>query len=520
MKLFFIFLFLAFVFWRAEAVAANLHFGCEEYGAEVDFEFQGQLLLHKDLIDASNTAEVKSAIVQQLHYARGYFINSRSSVPYSITLSAENPEVKILTIKVAPYGQNAIIDAVIHPSVKIENEYIKKALMKKVFRSKDPARLVTYKVKTSAYYCGPQASMSKVKALLPLDPYLAYWTVSAKSRRPIRWNQALERINPCANAELADIPHPEYYWYFWDPNKMGYDANRKSYNCANLLKKEHRFTEFTAKLTAKSSLVPANLVLAKTIEVSAVFGIIDEHRNILPWTEIIKTLTAEKDISWEAIDLQVKKATESVRIEDRDRGSNYFIGFLKQLPKTMVIEKIEKGADPQEIVVRGTLKESKTPTRLSVWFGPTDVLGQEPPAHWEFLKRALSTSQYVIYNGHSGLGNNLKISNLLEATGAKASELFKNSPPYQLIAYFSCYSYGYFGEDVVEQRRKYRPGSSTEIILTGTEFTSERGPLGLLSFVDRRSLSNNVKIDNSGWLHPRDQIILQSDVAATDKEGL
>jgi hypothetical protein len=146
-------------------------------------------------------------------------------------------------------------------------------------------------------------------------------------------------------------------------------------------------------------------------------------------------------------------------------------------------------------------------------------LGLKPPQHWEILKQALASSQYILYNGHSGLGNNMKIDNALEATNSKPVDVFKTIPSHQMIAYFSCYSYGYFGDDIVAYRRQFAPNAQTDILLTGSEFTSERGPLGLLKHLDIFSAKQATRLDQSAWLFGKDQLIVKSFKGSQESKG-
>jgi hypothetical protein len=57
--------------------------------------------------------------------------------------------------------------------------------------------------------------------------------------------------------------------------------------------------------------------------------------------------------------------------------------------------------------------------------------------------------------------------------------------PFQLVAYLSCYSYMYFGADLIPAEAA-RAEPRREFVLTGTEFTQgDRGALAILDFVDQ-----------------------------------
>ena len=498
------------------ANANSTYSGCDQFGSEVNLEFKGEIKLNQKFFNSKNKTEIEDAIIQQLKYARGYYINLRNQLPYSLTLAANNPQIEILTTEKQNYGQSLKIDYIKHPNVQHSNPYIKKAMSKKWTRENDKALRVTYNLKTTANYCGAKNSLENIKVLLPTDPYLAYWSVLPKNRRLITWRHVSGVINPCANPELADIPDPYYYWYFWNPLNSGKDSNKKSFSCSELMKANTHYIEVALNLNPKVDLkintqTKNKSELSSAVNIATVFGVIDETAHILPWKQMVADLKKLPKI--DMTDLKKMIAKETTGTADTklwDRGSEYFIDFIQNLDSVLKVNSVSFNQSENEIFFEGQLIKSGKNYKLSVMFGFTDILGRNPAEHWSFLKNSISNADYVIYNGHSGLGENIKISNILDFTGTKLDDLFKNSPKYQMIAYMSCYSYGYFGDDIVELRKKLKPESNTEIILTGTEFTSYRGPYGVFDYVDNLITGKNSKIDGSKWLFPEDQLILKS----------
>ena len=510
-----LFLFLiSFVGFTANA--SSTYSGCDQFGSEVDLEFTGEMVLNQKFLNLKNKTEIEEAVVQQLKYARGYFINLRDQLPYSLTLAANNPQIKILNTKKQKYGQNLKIDYIKHPNVHHSNSYIKKAMSKKSTFEKDKGLLITYNLKTTANYCGQKKSLENIKVMLPTDPYLSYWAVLPKNRRLMTWRHVSGVINPCANPELADIPDPYYYWYFWNPINSGQDSHKKSFNCSELLKANTHFVEVNLKLNPQVNVNTNannnfNSQNQSAVNISTVFGVIDESSYILPWKAMVSDLKKiNKPTMSDLKKMILKEKQHTLTNNTWDRGSEYFIDFIQNLETVVKVDSISFNQSENEIFFEGQLIKSGKNYKLAALFGFTDLLGKNTAEHWLFLKNAIATSDYIIYNGHSGLGENIKISNILEFTNTKLDDLFKNSPSYQMIAYLSCYSYGYFGDDVVELRNKLKTNSKTEIILTGTEFTSFRGPYGVFEYVDNLTTGHKPKIDSSKWLFPEDQLILKS----------
>lgn len=502
-------------FWTMNTMAQSRstapHYGCESTGHEVSFEYSGQIKLNAKWLANPDDGAIKQAITQQLRYLRGYYISSRKNLPYALTLNAENAKIEILKIESGPYGIGLKIDPIQHPNVHIEHPYLLQAIAGKQTRPNDKGIAVAFKLQTSGYFCGSEDYMNSLTPLVPLDPYLAYWTVDAKSRRPIRWRNAEARINPCADPELADIPDPFYYWYFWDPNRQGEDTSKKKFDCKKMIQDGKSFVAVRPKLkpatASNHSPPPATLhpsLEGKKIEISAIFGVIDEHD---------LTFAINKKTNWD--DIQREAAAFLNLPGNVDRGSKYYARFLLKIDSVMEVDRISTKGD---LEIWGRLKQSNQKIHLNLFFGYTDVLGQNKPAHWNFLTQALQGSNYIIYNGHSGLGENLKIENALQATSKAAKDVFSKTPEYQMFAYFSCYSYGYFGEDFARERTASNQKAATDILLTGTEFTSERGPLGLLSYIDSIAARKPKSIDNKEWLQPSDQLILKTVTSQVDEK--
>lgn len=498
------------------AEAQNIHLGCPTFGAEVELQWESSVRLNQDFLNIQNQEELKKAIEQQLLYARGYFINKKAELPFSLIVSGQSSEIEIKKIEQVEYGRNLTLDAIEHPNVQIQNAYIERALTKKKVLLNDKAFDVQYNAKTKAYFCGKKKYLKSISVSLPIDPYLMYWSVKPADRRSITWRNSTFTINPCAHDELADIPDPFYYWYFWNPTRKGEDNHNKKFDCENLVKENRDFLNVKMQTAGiQHNITPDGgeqfpLNPHKEVKAAIVFGIIDETSQIFPWKNFLNKWKIKKNkINFAQIEEEINLFKSENPSENNDRGSEYLMGFIKGLKFVVNVKKIQIKPESQQITIDGKLKNNKRAIQISLFFGYTDVLGKSKAEHWNVLKTALIESDFIMYNGHSGLGENFKIDNILAELGESVKKWKYKIPEYQNVSYFSCYSYGYFGEDLVKFRKAINSKSKTEILLTGTEFTSERGPLGLLKQIDTVSTVRAFKIDETQWLRPQDQLVVK-----------
>jgi hypothetical protein len=136
--------------------------------------------------------------------------------------------------------------------------------------------------------------------------------------------------------------------------------------------------------------------------------------------------------------------------------------------------------------IGGRLKRSGRPLRVRVWLGMTDIFGPRPPQHWPILRRGLAEDQIVVYWGHAGIGENFRLSQIEQHVGishAQMSTELRRSP-LRLVAFLSCYSYMYFGQDLLDAGAERDEGAF--LVFTGIgKAKHEAGPLAVLDLVDR-----------------------------------
>lgn len=505
MNLTYSYLILLFAFFGLNIQAETIYSGCAEYGTEVEIKFSNAFILNKNFIEDLSDANLIEAARQQIRFARGELINNRKTNMYSVTLDVENAKISIIAKSEIKYNKKLILDKIDHPNVTIDSPYIINALKVGKTNLKDKAISVTYQATAKAHYCGSKEYVSKITFKLPKDPYLAYWFVKEKDRHEIVWRNSKFKINPCADSELVDTPHPYYFWYFWEPSKIGKDTRNLSFNCNTLLKQVIDYSKVYPSISEVKMQLDLNNNFSKILSdsdsktVSVIFGVIDEHDHILNWEKILYSKENLKSIS--ALNHAIYKDLNQTQV---DRGSQYFSNFLTHLSQVAKIDSIKLGNNKKELVFNISLNKTLKKLDLHIWFGLTDVLGTKPAQHWSYTRWSLENANVILYNGHSGLGQNMKIENILQNEDKIIS--ISKIPKSQFIGYFSCYSFGYFGDDLADLRKTIDPLSKTEIMLTATEFTSERGPLGILVHMDSKE---NLSFSDLKWLKLEDQLVVK-----------
>ena len=141
----------------------------------------------------------------------------------------------------------------------------------------------------------------------------------------------------------------------------------------------------------------------------------------------------------------------------------------------------------------------------------TDIFGPVPPRHWEIARRALAEDNVIIYAGHSGIGENLRLKRLEDNLNLShetiGAQLAKS--PFQLIAFLSCYSYMYFGQDLLAAGT----AAGREFVYSATGYTKgDRGTLAILDLIDQVLAGEKVA---QRYLDADDFLLLKSHPPAT-----
>ena len=510
---------------EAFAEGAITFAGCDGKVVEMRLSFTGRVVLNSRFLSKDANEQLTEAARHQLNYVLGQFL-SKKSKNLLVKPSSGEPSIKILESKSSSYPFNFEIAPVNNPNVVIDDPYILSALKAGKTSDKDPANEASYEAGFNALVCSRKGDESPVIRFdYPLDPYLFYWAVPQQEFRPISWRLSSFTTNPCADAELSDLPHPYYFWYFSQPRNRGKDSSGREFDCKKILKQGFHY------LTASPSTTPVRtaggnqpienvhyLKERPVLRAAVIFGVIDEKAK-----KAFQLSPEELDGLFRGELSTSAKVFAGVPETEVDRGSSYFVSFLQKLEKVLAIHRWKASQKPGETIldVNGLLRESGKPVALQIFFGFTDVLGSNPPTHPEFVKSALKNSDMLMYNGHSGLGSNMALETIL-GTETKPAALFDSTVPrYQMLAYLSCYSWSYFGHDLTAARTGARDDAVTDVVYAATDFTSERGPLGLLDYVDRALASGTaarISLIREGYLYWQDFIIVESFNRAAGKK--
>jgi hypothetical protein len=459
---------------------------CPRQSGEYVGSFRGRILLHKDFLASDS---VEGSIEHQLRYLWGHYRNDATAHnSLQVSLSAEPPEIRILSKKEVSYGRDLPLPYDTKEArLKIDDPYTLRAVARGRVQKNDPAWLVDYEIHFKLAVCGRgEDPAPSVRVPLPPDPWLAYWYVGRANHHPLSYHGERAVTNPCADNDFADLPHPFYYWYDWLPTRHGPDDDGKPFDCRRWLHAGDDFDFFDVKLEAAS--VPSHdfgrlraQLGGGPLTATIVVGVVNHFMldlGLPAWRDLL----AGGDL--------VGRANEGLarwdEMRPHDLGTRSLLTALSELGGVMSLERHSATVDGDYLVVEveGRLKQSLRPLRVRLFLGMTDIFGPRPPKHWSILKRALVEDQLIVYWGHSGIGENFRLAQIEKNLGldhARMSGELQHAS-WRLIAFLSCYSYMYFGQDLLQAGAD---NSGGYFVFTGMESSKhEAGPLAVLELVD------------------------------------
>jgi hypothetical protein len=427
--------------------------GCS-VGGQITLRYNGRVFLNSLFIDTnkSESENIHEAINLQIKYISGYFYNTDSKKDLKFVLGPDY-SVKITQVirRNITYPFQMTIDAVKRPDVQYTNSYVNRAIEVGKTTRQDPALYVEYVAVLKVAFCGETTEqLDRIDFSLPLDPYLFYWHVPARQREFTQWRSIFWIANPCSTTELADFPDPLYFWYFWKPTEKG---------CFRWLREGKEFFSVRGDIIGiewpdqtEGTALKHALQNKEEIKVTAIFGIMDSY---------------------------IKESEKQDEI-----GLRHFQEFTEEMAgiidNPFVIKTRKKNTLLQSI--KGRLHESGKKIHLTTSFGPTDIFSNTPAEHWTTARNGLQTDDLVIYAGHSGLGENMSVENIEKHTNKKMN--IKELPDYQLVAFLSCYTYTYFGLDLVERYSRAQKEKKIDLLFTGSSYTSGKMAAYLISYLD------------------------------------
>jgi hypothetical protein len=455
---------------------------------------------------------VREAIAQQVLYFKSDLKYQIKKSVIDLVFADESLEPVVLESKSEKLSTAYQLETVNHKDVTFSNKYLIKLLEQKNIPTGEELVRVRYEQPVHVYVCRDKKSVEKVLAKIklqaPADPWLAHWSTAKGNFQDVKWNQSEFKIPPFFDSEYADIPHPELAWYFWNPQHKGKTKSGRAYSAAQYTKQNKQLataflqTEEHIKLKSgnkfKNSFFKSD---KKEILATVIFGVTEPKSKQLEIKKIFENKQVGNADAWKAVNENFLKWNSTKEI---DPGSLFATGFLTNMHEFLNEESLSYTYKESESLIefKGFLKQSGKAVRINFYFGPTDVLAGHAPQHWSAAYHGLVNDDLVFYIGHSGLGENFKWANILQNVQARtpAAELKKHN---RIVGIFSCYSANYFEQDL----SSFLTGESA-LILTGSSYTSARGPVGILKWVDE-SFSKSHDSTELSHLMPSDFLIFK-----------
>jgi hypothetical protein len=465
---------------------------CPRQAGEYTGSFTGQVVLQRDFLGSD---DVRRSVEQQLRYLWGHYRNDPDAHrTMQVSLSAEPPEIEIVSQRAGRYGLDLeLAYPTRDPRLAIDDPYTRRAVARGRVRAGDPAVIVDYRIRFKAAICGrEQDPPAAARVPLPRDPWLAYWHVSRDKHRPLRYFASRAVTNPCADDDWADLPHPFYYWYDWEPTRHGPDDDGRTFDCRQWLHAGRDFDFHDLKLE-RTRAASHDFSRLRTqlgtgpLTATVLVGAVDHAVTSLELPRWQALLGEGQGEALAARTASARKAWEGG--PPRESGTGAYLDLLGELAGGLM--KVERHAARVEdgylvTEVSGRLARSGRPLRVRVWLGMTDIFGPTPPRHWRILQKALVEDQLVVYWGHAGIGENFRLAQIEQHLGLGHAEMSAQlrRAPLLLVAFLSCYSYMYFGQDLLAAGAERADG--TYFVFTGIgKARHEAGPLAVLDLVDR-----------------------------------
>lgn len=484
---------------------------CPRQADEYVGEVEGKVLLHRELVGRGELEEpeIRASVEQQLRYLWGYQHNEPGlRRAWQLVFSSEPMQIELLGRSEVPYGRSLAVGwthGAQDPQLRIEDPYTRRAVERGRIEARDPALLVSYRARVKVALCGRARVPDKVlSAPVPRDPWLAYWYVPRARHRPLAYFGDRAVTNPCADDDFASLPHPFYYWYDWFPERHGPDAEGRPFDCRPLLRKGRDFDWIGLRLEPREARsVRGDLSTLRTrllhdanrgpLRATFVFGVLD-HRVLEPsyasWVERLGEGRGASELARRVAGAR----HELARSAERERGLRMLLETLGEIGATIDVERHQSRVDDGYLVVEilGRLSHGGHAIRLRLVLGLTDVLGPRPPGHWRFLRDALLEDHVVVYWGHSGVGENFRLAQIEQHLRLDHDRFAREleEAPVRLVAYISCYSYMYFGRDLLRAAAERLSG--VVFLFTGMGGTArDDGPSAVLALLDRVLASDN-----------------------------
>ncbi len=433
---------------------------CAE-GQRVELSFQSELVVHAEIIEIQKLKKNwVLAAEEQLKFLNGQWSTQDRQGQRVVLLGGQT--VSILDVAPTSYPLNLVID-------DVEGQDAQYGLRPQQWKRGDRAMRIRYKMHRQAILCGKKKPLI---AALPIDPYGAFWTVPKKSRRELTFHEVKKITNPCAHNHMAELAAPHLFWYAWHPFRTA------PLDCEQELKESVLSINVAVQpvVVRPETVSYSFLKQADPLRVSLIQGLMKSEKELPGGLKRAHALLSDPLLlHW----LSPPQRLPVEKLEGQDVSVLSTLDILLGLQAAIELKSIEYRAlgDALRLDVTGYRKGTKNRFEMQIFVGTTVnyMPGVKP---WDFLREALTSSDFIFYNGHADAGHAFKLSHL-----QRSKEIAL--PEYQFIGIISCFSTAYFGEDFLALRN--RPGLTTDMLLVGFEGYPFSLVLAVIDFTDKAS---------------------------------
>lgn len=354
------------------------------------------------------------AVENQLQFLKNSILKTNPEITH-FSFSAAKKKIKVVSITQSNLSSS--IDLKFDSSFLAPEQARSQWLVqKKNLEVGFPIDVIDYEVQAQAVLCSEAGFIPKLETILPKDPDLAFWDVPSAQWENLTYKEKTEQLNFCADSELADLPQPEAFWYFWDPSRR----SKNGVPCLKTL--ESRLNKLTVSLTVNAES-PKSAAAATFNPQSALL--------ILGWTNTQYDASHEYEQLLLALksELGNKSSAPNSWKEPRSKELLEIIGsVISQNPGATY----QLVAQKPSLEVQFQLKDKKS---LRIFWGPTDALGAVTPRHYQVLQQGLRADDLIVYAGHAALGKSFLPPIQSRPNGKTKAQ--------QLVVFLSCYSFTY-----------------------------------------------------------------------------
>jgi hypothetical protein len=427
--------------------------GCEDGYKKLKITYESEIIIHGSYFkDAPKESQVIKFLNEQTKFLFGTFHDGIPMKSFNFFVSNERPEFKIHRIYNTQYGSDLTVDKLESPRA---SDYLNYFYSNKISpKRNDQAFAVNFTTDISVHFCGSIVP-TELSLTLPKDPYLAYWSVNPTERRLMKNAHFTNITNPCAHDEFVEIKSPTFLWYSWSPRRKSYDANKKIFDCTQLVQNKVVTSAMITQIPLMQKKMNFHWKNKNKIFLSAIFGRINNSPDgIRKANEVFQKLVDKKVSDWNLLKADITGAG--------DLGLISFVSFFEEIEKKY---KVNFKFDQKRKIYQAVIEKDKKIIELNLYFGGTDLEWEKDPYYLSNLLYFFEHSDLFFYFGHSGMGQNFDFKRISEGLNIPEHEIVKKIRTKKEVFYsfMGCYSTAYIGEEIL----KARSGLGTNLALSG-----------------------------------------------------